>query len=96
MSYQLQYTEQAADDFLRLPTQLASELLDQLEDLARSPSQFASKAKTPPYPPGRMIFEFRQWLDHRLHLINVLFKYHVDEKHIVILSIGHVEYGPPV
>lgn len=89
MNYEVRLTEQAESDLLSLPPHLQQFLARRLEDLGRSPSRKSRPSVSPPHPPNFMLHETDYAVGRERWHFDILFRYHQDEKSIVVNAIGH-------
>ena len=89
MTYRIEFSTKAEEDFLRLDGRLQNAIEAGLYRLAESPTRLSQPSVCPPYPAGCQMYEFQSDLDTELHVFVILFKYSVDEQALWILGIGH-------
>ena len=88
MRYELLYAAKALRQMLSLPAEFTEHVLEQLGELAVSPTGVSVPIASPPFAPRGQLFHF-EFVDPApdLWFFTVIFKYSQDELSLLILSI---------
>ncbi len=90
MEYNVVLTLKAERQLDALAPSLRDVVEPRLMDLSISPTSYARRVASPPYPPGGMVFEFDYGpIGNTLHHFAIFFRYSQDETDLIVDAIGH-------